>query len=143
MALQRDYILRMIDMMADLIAGVLGLMKKKQFPEAEQKINRAFDEFFHQNAEYFDDISSKNFVEVLKSKGQFTNEHFQLLSDLFYVRGKLYFAQNKINESLEFYQKSLALLDYVDQHSQTYSFDNQKNISDIKNKIQKIVDQQQ
>ncbi len=39
---QKDFILRMIEMLAELVAGILGLIKKGDFQKASQSIDNAF-----------------------------------------------------------------------------------------------------
>jgi hypothetical protein len=50
---QRDYILRMIEMMGDFIAAILKMMKKEQFPEAFRMIENAYFEFLKEDAAFF------------------------------------------------------------------------------------------
>jgi hypothetical protein len=39
---QKDYILRMIEMLGDLIAGILGLIKKGEFEKAADKLENLY-----------------------------------------------------------------------------------------------------
>ncbi len=44
---QRDYILRMIEMIGELIKGILGLIKKGEMSAAEQSIEYAYLNFLN------------------------------------------------------------------------------------------------
>jgi len=137
---RQDYILRMIEMLADLIAGILGLIKKGDFQKASRSLDNAYYDFLKQDAAFFQSISTKELTNKLIIEHNFTNGHLEILSELFYAQAELLYAQgNRIN-SLEFYEKSLVLLDFVIKESKTFSIEKQSKVSLIQNRITKLKD---
>lgn len=135
---RQDYILRMIEMLADLIAGILGLIKKGDFQKASRSLDNAYYDFLKQDAAFFQSISTKELTNKLIIEHNFTNGHLEILSELFYAQAELLYAQgNRIN-SLEFYEKSLVLLDFVIKESKIFSIEKQSKVSLIQNRITKL-----
>jgi tetratricopeptide (TPR) repeat protein len=135
---QRDFIMRMIEMIAELIAGILGLIKKGNFQKATQLIDEAYHDYLKQDATYFNSIPTEQLTDELISKHNFSNGHLEILSNLFFAQAELYYAQNNFNESLPFYQKALLLLEFVLNESQTFSFDKQSKSDLIQNRIAEL-----
>lgn len=132
---QKDYILRMIEMMAELIAGILGLIKKGKFQKASKAIENVYYDVLKQDASFFNKIPLHNLSDSLISEHNYTNGHLEILSELFYAQAELSHAQKRNIESLEYYQKSLHLLEFVIKESKTFSVDKQTRLSEIKNRI--------
>ena len=107
---QRDFILRMIEMFAELVAGILGLIKKGDFQKASQSIDNAYQDLLKQDAVFFNKIPLDNLAKNLIEEHHYSNGHLEILSELFHVQGELSNAQGNNEESLMFYQKSLLLL---------------------------------
>ena len=132
---QKDFILRMIEMLAELVAGILGLIKKGDFQKASQSLESAYQDLLKEDSTFFNKIPLNELTDNLIKEHNYTNGHLEILSELFYTQAELSFAQNKHTESLEFYQKSLCLMEFVIKESQTFSFEKQSKISFIQNRI--------
>ncbi len=132
---QKDYILRMIEMMADLVAAILRLIRKGDFPQATQAIENAFYDFLKQDAAFFNRIPKEELTGTLLTEHNFTNGHLQILSELFYAQAELSVAQGKKADSVKFYEKSLILLDFIEKDSKTFSVGRQERISLIRNRL--------
>ncbi len=135
---QRDFIMRMIEMIAEMIAGILGLIKKGNFQKASQLIEEAYHDYLKQDAAYFNSIPTDQLTDELISKHNYSNGHLEILSNLFYAQAELNYAQNKYSESLQFYQKALLLLEFVLNENQTFSFDKQSKSNLIQNRIAEL-----
>jgi len=135
---QRDFIMRMIEMIAELIAGILGLIKKGNFQKASQLIEEAYQDYLKQDAAYFNSIPTDELTEELISKHNYSNGHLEILSNLFFAQAELHYAQNNYSESLQFYQKALLLLDFVLNKNQTFSFEKQSKSDLIQNRIAEL-----
>ncbi|MBN2486072.1 MAG: hypothetical protein JXB34_08870 [Bacteroidales bacterium] len=135
---QKDFILRMIEMLAELVAGILGLIKKGDYQKASQSIDNAYQDLLKQDAGFFNHIPLCKLTDNLIQEHNFTNCHLEILSELFYTQAELSFAQNKHSESLEFYQKSLYLLEFIIKESHTFSFEKQSKLSVLKNRITEL-----
>ncbi len=135
---RKDYILRMIEMLADLIAGILGLIKKGDFKQASQSLENAYYDFLKKDAAFFSCIPKNELTNKLLKEHNFTNGHLEILSELFYTQAELSYAQGNQTDSIEFYEKSLILSDFVLKATKTFSLEKQSKISLIQNRITKL-----
>ena len=132
---QKDYILRMVEMIAELIAGILGLIKKGDFRKASTSIDNAYFDFLKQDASLFRSIHKEKVTEKLIKEHNYTNGHLEILSELFYAEAELLYAKGNHSESIEFYEKTLILYEFVAKELKSFSFDKQSKISLIQNRI--------
>lgn len=135
---QRDYILRMIEMLTDLIAGILGLIKKGDFQKASQSLDNAYFDYLKQDASFFKNVPKEDLTIKLLKEHNFNNGHLEILFELFYAQAELSNAKGNQIESLIFYEKSLVLLNFVIKESKTFSIEKQSKVSIIQNQIAKI-----
>lgn len=135
---QKDFILRMIEMLAELVAGILGLISKGDFQKASQSIDNAYQDLLKQDAGYFDKIPLNQLTNSLIQEHNYTSGHLEILSELIYTQAELSYAHRNYNESLEYYQKSLFLLEFVIKETQTFSFEKQSRLSYLENRIAKL-----
>jgi hypothetical protein len=135
---QKDYILRMIEMITDLIAAILALIRKGDYRQASRAIENAFYDYLKQDAAFFNRIPKENLTGALLSEHNFTNGHLQILSELFYAQAELSAAEGNRSNSLQYYEKSLILLDFIEKESKTFSVGRQARISTIQDQIAKM-----
>lgn len=135
----KDFILRMIEMMGDLIAGIFGLIKKGDLQQASQNLENAYQNFLKKEASFLKEIKKEKLIDELTNKYNFTNGHFEILSELFYAEAELLYAKGRQTASIEFYEKSLVLLDFVVKSSKTLSFDKQAKLTALQNRIAQLV----
>ncbi|HEY3389878.1 MAG TPA: hypothetical protein VGK38_09925 [Prolixibacteraceae bacterium] len=132
---QKDYILRMIEMIGDLIAALLGLIKKGDLEQAEKLLERSYLEMLRREASFFQLIPKEQLTEKLLSDHNFTSGHLTILSELFFAEATLSEAQNRLNNSLVCYQKSLILLEFLEQEDKTWSAQREERITLLKDRI--------
>lgn len=135
---QKDFILRMIEMLAELVAGILGLIKKGDFQKASQSLESAYQDLLKEDSIFFNKIPLNELTDNLIKEHNYTNGHLEILLELFYAQAELLFAQKNYSKSLGFYQKSLYLLEFIIKESQTFSFEKQSKISTLKNRIAEL-----
>ena len=133
--IRKDYILRMIEMLAELIAGIMGLIKKGEFKKASKAIDNAYFQLLSEEAAFFQNIPNDQLTDTLLNKHNYEDGHLEVLSELFRAQAELFYAQGQYNESREYYQKALTLLDFVTKNSATFSFDKEMKVDELKNKI--------
>jgi len=124
MAYRQDYILRMMEMMAEMIALFLGLIKKGDLQQANKRLNNAYRDFLKKDAAFFHQLPLDNLTTELLQKHDYTHDHLKVLSELFFAEAELLLAQNKSAEALVFYKKALTLLDYTEKQSLNFSITN-------------------
>jgi hypothetical protein len=122
----------MVEMLAELIAGILGLIKKGDFENAESSLNQVYNDFLNEDASFFLNIPIENLTDQLLKKHEYTNGHMEILSELFYIQAELLSAQGRQQDSVEFYSKSLVLLEFVMKRSGTFSFEKQNRLAYLK-----------
>jgi hypothetical protein len=135
---QRDYILRMIQMLAELIAGILGLIKKGDLQKASQTLDNAYFDFLKQDASILQSIPKEDLTTKLLTEHNYTNGHLEILSELFYAQAELFHAQGKQKDSLDFYEKTLILLDFVSKESKSFSLQKQEKRLVLQNRIAQL-----
>lgn len=118
---QKDYILRMIEMIGDLIAALLGLIKKGDLEQAEKILERGYFELLRRDASFFQLIPKEQLTDKLLVDHHYTNGHLEVLSELFFAEATLSEAQKKLNNSLICYEKSFVLLEFLEQEDKTWS----------------------
>ena len=132
---QRDYILRMIEMMADFIAAVLKMLTKGDFPKASQMLENAYYDFLKQDAAFFKNIPAEQLTNELLVTHNYTAGHLEILAELFYVEAELAHKTGNLEYCLEYYQKTKLLLEFVINESATYSPEKEKRISAIEQRL--------
>jgi hypothetical protein len=135
---QKDYILRMIEMIGDLIAGILGLIKKKNFNMASEQIGRIYYDMLKQDSSYFRNIPPGELTDKLVSEHNYTNGHLEILAELFNVEAELEMAQGNMPGSLEYSLKSLTLFKFIDTEQKTYSSERINKMSSIADRIKML-----
>jgi hypothetical protein len=132
---QKDFILRMIEMMADLIAGILGLIKKGDFEKAQQMLENTYLEMLHNDAAYFRKIPLEQLTDQLLREHDYTHQHLEILAGLFYTEAELNAAKGDKATGLEYFKKSLVLYEYSLRASKTFSLEMEGRLSYLKKQI--------
>jgi hypothetical protein len=118
---QKDYILRMVEMIGDLIAAFLGLLKKGDLDQAEKLIERGYVELLRNDASFFMLIPIEQLTDQLIGEHHYEHFHLEILSELFFAEAKLAENQHKSEHSLACYEKSHILTEFLEQHDKTWS----------------------
>lgn len=132
---QRDYILRMIEMMADFIAAVLKILSKGDFSQASQMLENAYYDFLKQDAAFFRNFPAEQLTEELLLKHNYTAGHLEILAELFNAEAELAYKTGNMNDSLDFFQKTKLLLEFVLKESGTYSAEKEERIQSLEHRI--------
>jgi hypothetical protein len=132
---QRDYILRMIEMLAQVIAAILKLIKTGDLRQASQRLQSAYGMAFQHEALKLKTLPEEGLVDTLLQEYLYTNGHLEMLAELFYADAELLLAENKISESMSFYRKSLALFEYIEKEYRSYSQERQDKMQAIREKL--------
>ena len=135
---QKDYMLRMVEMFGELLRAIFGMITRGDYNQATQKINEAYLTMLRKDAAFFQHIPPDELTTTLITEHNFTNAHLEILAELLYAEATLQFAKNNIIDSLPYYQKSLALFEFVDTASRTYSNDQQEKMEQIRRRILEI-----
>lgn len=137
---QRDYILRMIEMLAELIAGILGFIKKGDYRKASKMLENAYHDFLKQDAAFFHNIPKEEITDKLLHEHNYTNGHLEVLAELMHAEAELAYAKNDKPKSLACYEKSLKLFEFVLEETKTFSFDKQAKVEGIKKRMDTLTE---
>ena len=135
---QRDYILKMIEMMGQFVAAILSKILKREYKEAEELLEESYNTLLKDSAAKFTFISKEKLTDQLISKYHFVDEQLEIVALLFKAEAELRMAQGNKELSLEFFEKALILLEFVDNNSKTFSMERKSDIDDIKHKINEL-----
>jgi hypothetical protein len=135
---RKDYILRMVEMLGELIASILGLIKKGNYTQASQALDNAYFNFLKEDAAFLRSIPKENITEKLITEHNYTNNHLEILAELFSTEAELQYAQNKPIACLEFSEKALLLFEFLDRETKLFSLERTAKTNAIKNRIKEI-----
>jgi hypothetical protein len=135
---QKDYILRMIEMLGDLIAGILGLIKKGEFEKATSKLENLYYRMLREDSAFFRDIPENELTDRLLHKHNYTGGHLEILAELFNTEAVLRLAECNKTGSLEYSRKSLRLFKFIDSEYRIYSQERINKMETIRNRIKTL-----
>jgi hypothetical protein len=132
---QKDYILRMIEMVAKLISGILGLIKKGDYEHAAEQLENIYYDMLKEDAAFFRTIPEKELTHKLLQEHNYTHGHLEILAELFNAEAVLELAKGKKTFSLEYSSKSLILFEFIDPEQRTYSLERINKMTEIRDRI--------
>lgn len=118
---QKDYILRLIEQMIRTLAVFFGLLKKEDFGKAGECLDNAYYDLLKEEAAFFRGIPEEDLTSELLEKHNYTNDHLEIVAELFNAEAELCLAQGNKKDALAWTRKSLRLFRYFDQATKTYS----------------------
>ncbi|MBN2635845.1 MAG: hypothetical protein JXR61_06210 [Prolixibacteraceae bacterium] len=127
MGIERDYLMRQLLMLFEVIHKILRLRKNGKEEEAEKEIN-----YFYECLKIDDEIqklSIEKFIDVLVNDKQLTNEHLEMIAFVMKEQGEL--AKNE-KERLHYLNKAYFILRKVEQESTSFSMDRQMKMAELK-----------
>jgi hypothetical protein len=135
---QKDYILRMIEMLGDLIAGILGLIKKGEYKKASEQLGKIYYDMLKEDAAFFRTIPEDELTHKLLKEHNYTNGHLEILAELFNAEAEMEVAQGNRSGCLEYSKKSLILFEFIDREQKTYSLERTEKMAAIRNRIETL-----
>ena len=128
----------MVEMIADIVAGIVGLIKKGDYAKASTQIDDAYYNFLHEDAAALKNIAKEQLTTKLLQEHNFTHEHLEILAELFYAQAELLCAEGNTRDSVTYFEKTIILFDFVMQQSKTYSLSCQTKIKAIETRIAEL-----
>ncbi len=135
---QKDYILRMIEMLGDLLAAIFGLIRKGNYQQAEENLDRVYYDMLKEDASFFRSVPKDELTQTLLAKHNYTNGHLEILAELFNAEAELDLAQGNNDECVGYSEKALLLFEYVDTQERTLSMERLDKMNRIRERIQKL-----
>ena len=139
--IERDYLMRMMQMLFDAIAKILyrnvpGV--EPDITEIQKSFDDLYNKFFHQSPEHYYGIGKEELLVELKNEGNSEKEMFakiQMLSELLYQDALI---KNNFHERFALLEKSLFLLEYLDRNSRTFAWDRDQKLEEIKKAMTEV-----
>lgn len=127
MGIERDYLMRQLMMLFEVIQKILGYRKKGDKKQALQQIK-----YFYTCLDIDKDVHSKSIedlMDFLTNKKKLTNEHLEMVAIVLTEQGEL---AEEIKEKTDFFRKSYFLLDKVERESTSFSMERQMKLSKLR-----------
>jgi hypothetical protein len=132
---QKDFILRMIEMLGEFINAILGLIRKGDFQKADQLIDKMYFDLLKQDAAFFRAIPKDELTAKLIKEHNYTNGHLQILAELFYAEAEVQYAKGSKAVSAGFYEKALHLFEFLEIETKTFSLEHQDRIKAMQSRL--------
>jgi hypothetical protein len=128
----------MIEMIRDLIMGILGLIRKGDLEKASVEIDRLFNNFLKEDSAFFTSIPAEKLTQKLLKEHNYTHGHLEILAWLFDTEAELELARGNNKMSLEFSQKSLLIFEFIEIEQKSYSFEKAEKMAALRKRIESI-----
>lgn len=125
-------------MMAELIAAILGFIKKGELSKANQAIENAYYTLLREDSSFFREIPVEQLTDTLIQEHNYTNHHLEILAELFIAEAELQYAHKNYYNSSEMYEKSLVLLKFVEEVNKTFSVGKRDKLLNIERKLEEL-----
>jgi hypothetical protein len=133
---QKDYILRMIEMIGDLIAVIRNMIKKGEYKQASDRLSDIYYNVLREDASFFRTIPESDLTNKLLQDHNYTNGHLEILAELFNAEAELCLARDNKSGSIEYSRKSLILFEFIDSEQKTYSLERINKMETIRKRIE-------
>lgn len=129
---EKDYIMRMVEAFSRMIARIMGLREKGELNQAEALILEAYDTILK-----IDPVTLRNFDENAWETfcRERTPQELEMIADLFRLEGEIRIDLGDREGVCRLLFKSLELLKYVDDHTDTFSLPRFDKISALEQKL--------
>lgn len=108
--LRRDYLVRMIEEMTEILGKVFGLKQERKFTEALWQLDDLYKKQFRLSNDLLRSLSAKDIVEIFHTGGKLEADKLQNLAYLMKEEGNLLIAAGQQDEGTFTLMKSLHLL---------------------------------
>ena len=133
--IQKDYMLRMIEMLGDLLAAVFGLIRKGDYERATERLNQIYYDMLKQDAAFFRNLDVDDMTDKLLNEHNFTNGHLEILAELFNAEAEIAIIKGDTENARSYSAKALILFEYVDKAYRTYSQDRIDKMNKLRERI--------
>lgn len=127
MGIEKDYLMRQLMMLFEVIHKILRHRKKGENEEAEREI-----QYFYECLKIDNDVQKltiEQLLNLLENKKKFSDEHIELVAFVLKEQGEL---ATEEDAKLNLFRKSYFLLEKVERESTSFSLDRQMKISALK-----------
>lgn len=134
----KDYILKMIEMVGELIASIIGKIRKGDYDKASGMLSNLYMDVLREDASWFRNLPEKDLTKKLLAGHNYTNGHLEILAELFNAEAELCLARGQNPECGEYSRKSLILFEFIDSEQRTYSLERINKMESIRRRIELV-----
>jgi tetratricopeptide (TPR) repeat protein len=131
---KEDYLLKYLEKIGEVIALMLGLRQKGLPQEALQIAAPVLKEALNADFETIRTLTVTDFAS-LAEKEKFNRQQLETLAQLTLQIADIYTDTSEIDNAKSFYEKSLFLYQKLSATDKTFSFEREKIMADLKEKI--------
>ncbi len=127
MGIERDFLMRQMMMLFEVIQKIINFRKKGQHQEAEEQIN-----YFYSYLKLEKDIRKMNIeslLEYLTFEKKLTNNHIEMIAFVLKEQGELV---EDTEQKLDFFRKAYFLLEKTDRESTSFSMERQMKLAELR-----------
>ena len=127
MGFERDYLMRQLMMLFEVIEKIIRYRKKGEKEKAEDEI-----EYFYSSLNIESEIKSmsiENLLKFLETEKKLTNEHIEMIAFVLKEQGEL---SETDENKVDFFRKAYFLLDKVERESFTFSMERQMKMAELR-----------
>lgn len=127
MGIEKDYLMRQLLMLFEVIQKILRYRKKGDTEKAQDEIR-----YFYECLKIETNIESmgiEQLIKFLESEKKLSNEHIEMIAFVLKEQGEL---ENEETKRIDFFRKSYFLLNKVEHESTSFSMDRQMKLSQLK-----------
>ena len=129
---EKDYIMKMVEAFSMMIAKIMGLKEKGELDRAGALILEAYDTVLKINPEALKDFGEPEWEKFCSER---TQEELEMIAELLKLEGEIRIDTGNPDGVCRLLFKSLELLKYVDNQSDTFSVVRFEKISSLEEKL--------
>lgn len=120
---QRDYLLKQIEDFARFLGVLLKLRKEGNHQVALQEIDEAYKGLLRVDKSVVVETPAEELIQALIKQNDIPLHKLKMLVDLLFEEGENLLALDHIAKSREAFQRSLILMNYVNDHDEVFSME--------------------
>ncbi len=128
MGIERDYLMRQLMMLLEVIQKIVNYRKKGQQQEAEEQID-----YFYSYLKLEKEIREMSIESLLKhliTEKKLTNNHIEMVAFVLKEQGEL---ATDAEQQMDFFRKAYFLLEKADRESTSFSMERQLTLAELRN----------
>ncbi|WP_321346554.1 hypothetical protein [uncultured Draconibacterium sp.] len=126
MGVEKDYLMRQLMMLFEVIQKILRHRRKGEDEEAEKQVR-----FFYEYLKIDEDVqklSVEDLIDLLERDKKLANEQLEMVAFVLKEQGEL---ANSDDKRMDFFRKSYFILEKVERESTVFSMDRQMKIAEL------------
>lgn len=139
--IQKDYLLRMIEEAASVIARLMGLTTANKFEEAILLLDNTYDSFFKFEGRLLRFTPPESLLTVLLEQEKLEIEQLEIVASLLRQEAEVWIKMGKQTEAIDRLQKSILVLEHLEQaQAHIYSLERKAILNETRRRKDEIAD---